>query len=120
MIMAIFEQISQFTLKFSIYLKLGILAKLRRCVFEFSQNTLTKRTHKTKKTLENYTVQNKGGGGKGCLNNVKKSFTTAPILLLSNYFRQNYLEIASCSVSLFNNIWVQVEHSLLQKLNDKS
>jgi len=27
------------------------------------------------------------------------------------------LEIASCAVSLLNNIWVRVEHSLLQKLN---
>ena len=44
-------------------------------------------------------------------------FTTAPIFLLSNYFRQKYLEIASCAVSLFNNIWVRVEHSLLQQLN---
>ena len=44
-------------------------------------------------------------------------FTTAPIFLLSNYFRQKYLEIASCAVSLLNNIWVRVEHSLLQQLN---
>ena len=43
--------------------------------------------------------------------------TTAPIFLLSNYFRQKYLEIASCTVSLLNNIWVQVGHSLLQQLN---
>ena len=43
--------------------------------------------------------------------------TTAPIFLLSNYFRQKYLEIASCAVSLLNNIWVRVEHSLLQQLN---
>ena len=37
-----------------------------------------------------------------------------PIFLLSNYFRQKYLEISSCSVSLLNNIWVRVEHSLMQ------
>ena len=43
--------------------------------------------------------------------------TTAPIFLLSNYFRQKYLEIASCAVSLLNNIWVRVEHSLLHQLN---
>ena len=43
--------------------------------------------------------------------------TTAPIFLLSNYFRQKYLEIASCAVSLLNDIWVRVDHSLLQQLN---
>ena len=43
--------------------------------------------------------------------------TTAPIFLLSNYFRQKYLQIASYAVSLLNNIWVRVEHSLLQQLN---
>ena len=43
--------------------------------------------------------------------------TTAPIFLYSIYFRQKYLEIASCAVSLLNNIWVRVEHSLLQQLN---
>ena len=43
--------------------------------------------------------------------------TTAPIFLLYNYFRQKYLKIASCAVSLLNNIWVRVEHSLLQQLN---
>ena len=43
--------------------------------------------------------------------------TTAPIFLKFKYFRQKYLEIASCSVSLLNNIWVRVEHSLLQQLN---
>ena len=43
--------------------------------------------------------------------------TTALIFFLSYYFRQKYLEIASCSVSLLNNIWVPVEHSLLQQLN---
>ena len=44
-------------------------------------------------------------------------FTTALIFFLSYYFRQKYLEFASCSVSLLNNIWVRVEHSLLQQLN---
>ena len=43
--------------------------------------------------------------------------TTAPIFLLSNYFRQKYLEIDSCAISLLNNIWVRVEHSLLQQQN---
>ena len=43
--------------------------------------------------------------------------TTAPIFLLSYYFRQKYLKIASCAVSILNNIWVQVEHGLLQQLN---
>ena len=42
--------------------------------------------------------------------------TTALIFLLYNYFRQKYLEITSCAVSLLNNIWVRVEHSLLQQL----
>ena len=37
--------------------------------------------------------------------------TTALIFLLSNHFRQKYLEIASCAVSLLNNIWIRVEHS---------
>ena len=45
--------------------------------------------------------------------------TTAPIFLLSNYFRQKYLKIASYAVSLLNNIWVRVEHSLLQQPNLK-
>ena len=31
-------------------------------------------------------------------------------------FQTKYLEIASCAVSLLNDIWVRVEHSLLQKL----
>ena len=43
--------------------------------------------------------------------------TTAPILLLSNYFRQNFLQIASCTVSLLKNIWVRVKHSPVQQLN---
>ena len=30
--------------------------------------------------------------------------------------QSQYLETASCAVSLLNNIWVRVEHSLLQKL----
>ena len=37
--------------------------------------------------------------------------TTAPIFLQSNYFRQKYLEIASCSDSLLIYIWVRVDHS---------
>ena len=45
--------------------------------------------------------------------------TTAPIFLYSNYFRQKYLEIASCAVSLLNKIWVRVEHSPLQQPNLK-
>ena len=32
--------------------------------------------------------------------------TTGPIFLLSNYFRQKYLEIASCAISRLNDIWV--------------
>ena len=43
--------------------------------------------------------------------------TTAPISLLYNYFRQKYLQIASCTVSLLKNIWVRVEHSPVQQLN---
>ena len=31
---------------------------------------------------------------------------TAPIFLLSNYFRQKYLEIATCAVSLLNNTYL--------------
>ena len=34
----------------------------------------------------------------------------------ASLFQTKYLEIASCAVSLLNNIWVRVEHSLLQKL----
>ena len=41
--------------------------------------------------------------------------TTTPIFLQSNYFRQKYLEIASCSDSLLIYIWVRVDHSLLQQ-----
>ena len=41
--------------------------------------------------------------------------TTAPIFLQFNYFRQKYLEIASCSDSLLIYIWVRVDHSLLQQ-----
>ena len=41
--------------------------------------------------------------------------TTAPIFLQCNYFRQKYLEIASCSDSLLIYIWVRVDHSLLQQ-----
>ena len=40
--------------------------------------------------------------------------TTAPIFLLYNYFRQKYLEIASCPVSLLIYIWVRVEYGQLQ------
>ena len=43
--------------------------------------------------------------------------TTAPILLLYNYFRQKYLQIASCAVSLLKSIWIRVEHSPVQQLN---
>ena len=32
--------------------------------------------------------------------------TTAPIFSKSNYFRQKYLEIPSCAVSLFIYIWL--------------
>ena len=38
--------------------------------------------------------------------------TTASIFLQCNYFRQIYLEIASCSDSLLIYIWVRVEQSL--------
>ena len=34
--------------------------------------------------------------------------TTAHIFWRSNYFRQKYLEIASCAVSLFNNISIML------------
>ena len=40
-----------------------------------------------------------------------------PLFQQSSYFRQKYLEIASCAVSLLNNTWVRVEHSQLQRLN---
>ena len=49
------------------------------------------------------------------IENLSQITTTAPIFLQFNYFRQKYLEIASCAVSLLNNIWVRVEHSLMQK-----
>ena len=51
------------------------------------------------------------------IRDLSQTFTTAPIFQKSHYFRQKYLEIASCAVSLLNNIWVRVEHSLLQQLN---
>ena len=51
------------------------------------------------------------------IRDLSQTSTTSPIFLLSNYFRQKYLEIASCAVSLLNNFWVRVEHSLLQQLN---
>ena len=43
--------------------------------------------------------------------------TTAPILLLYNYFRQKYLQFASCAVSLLKSIWVRVEHTPVQQLD---
>ena len=46
------------------------------------------------------------------IENLCQITTTAPIFLKFNYFRQKYLEIASCAVSLLNYIWVRVEHSL--------
>ena len=49
------------------------------------------------------------------IENLSQITTTAPIFLQFNYFRQKYLEIASCTVSLLNNIWVRVEHSLMPK-----
>ena len=49
------------------------------------------------------------------IENLSQITTTVPIFLQFNYFRQKYLEIASCAVSLLNNIWVRVEHSLMQK-----
>lgn len=55
-----------------------------------------------------------------CKNGVRYSIqisTTASIFLLYDYFRQKYLENASCAISLLYNIWVLVEHSLLQQLN---
>ena len=51
------------------------------------------------------------------IRDLSRILTTAPIFLYFNYFRQKYLEIASCAVSLLNSIWVQVEHSLLQQPN---
>ena len=51
---------------------------------------------------------------KWSIKDLSQILTTALIFLYSNYFRQKYLEIASCAVSLFNNIWVRVEHSLQQ------
>ena len=51
------------------------------------------------------------------IGNLIQITTTAPIFQQSHYFRQKYLEIASWAVSLLNNIWVRVEHSLLQQLN---
>ena len=53
------------------------------------------------------------------IRDLSQILTTAPIFLYFNYFRQKYLEIASCAVSLLNNIWVRVEHSLLQQPNLK-
>ena len=51
------------------------------------------------------------------IENLSQITTTAPIFLQFNYFRQKYLEIASCAVSFLNTIWVRVEHILLQQLN---
>ena len=56
---------------------------------------------------------------KWSIKDLSQILTTALIFLYSNYFRQKYLEIASCAVSLLNNIWVRVEHSLLQQPNLK-
>ena len=53
------------------------------------------------------------------IGNLIQITTTAPIFQQSHYFRQKYLEIANCAVSLLNNIWVRVEHSLLQQLNSQ-
>ena len=53
------------------------------------------------------------------IRDLSQTFTTAPIFQKSHYFRQKYLEIASWAVSLLNNIWARVEHSLLQQLNSK-
>ena len=49
-----------------------------------------------------------------------KSYISSAVLYLHlrcSCFRQKYLKINSCAVSLLNDIWVRVEHSLLQKLN---
>ena len=51
------------------------------------------------------------------IRDLSQTFTTALIFQQSHYFRQKYLEITTCAVSLLNNIWVRVEHSLLQQLN---
>ena len=48
------------------------------------------------------------------IENLSQITTTVPIFLQFNYFRQKYLEIASCAVSLLNNI------SLLQQLDFQS
>ena len=53
------------------------------------------------------------------IRDLSQTFTTALIFQQSHYFRQKYLEITTCAVSLLNNIWVRVEHSLLQQLNLK-
>ena len=42
------------------------------------------------------------------IGNLIQIITTAPIFQQSHYFRQKYLEIASCAVSLLNNIWVEL------------
>ena len=47
------------------------------------------------------------------IGNLIQIITTAPIFQQSHYFRQKYLEIASCVVSLLNHIWVRGEHSPL-------
>ena len=51
------------------------------------------------------------------IRDLSQILTTAPIFLYFNFFRQKYLEIASCAVSLLNKIWVRVEHSPLQQLD---
>ena len=61
-------------------------------------------------------------GSRGPKNGIRYSSqisTTAPIFLLSNYFRQKYLEIASCTVSLLNNIAMVNELYYLKLLLDE-
>ena len=42
--------------------------------------------------------------------------STSPLIFFKiNYFRQKYLEIVLCSVSLLKHIWVEVEHSILPR-----
>ena len=51
------------------------------------------------------------------IGNLIQITTTAPIFQQSYYFRQKYLEITSCAVSLLNNVWVRGEQSPLQEQN---
>ena len=48
------------------------------------------------------------------IENLIQITTTSLILLKFLNFRQKYLEIASCAVSLLNDIWVRVEYGQLQ------